>query len=107
MIIQFIINGLIQGLLYAVVAMAFALTYNTTRIFHIAYAGVLVVASYLLMLFLQTGLPMPISIALSILLCGLLNVGVEEVVYLHSIILPMFLSDLKQNNYLIVLLLKR
>ncbi len=82
MIIQFLINGLIQGLLYAVVAMAFALTYNTTRIFHIAYAGVLVVASYLLMLFLQIGVPAPISIALSILFCGLLNVGVEKVVYL-------------------------
>lgn len=37
--LQFIINGLITGLLYSLLAIGFALVYNTTHIFRIA-AGI-------------------------------------------------------------------
>lgn len=38
MILQLLINGIISGSIIALVALGFALVYNTTRIFHIAYA---------------------------------------------------------------------
>lgn len=44
---QFIINGLITGVLYSLLAIGFALVYNTTRVFHIAAAGIYVVAAYM------------------------------------------------------------
>lgn len=46
MLLQFIINGLITGLLYSLLAIGFALVYNTTKVFHLAAAGLYVVAAY-------------------------------------------------------------
>lgn len=46
MLLQLVINGFISGLLYSLVAMGFALVYNTTKIFHLAAAGLYVVAAY-------------------------------------------------------------
>ena len=48
---QFIINGLITGILYSLLAIGFALVYNTTKIFHIAAAGIYVFAAYMFWLF--------------------------------------------------------
>ena len=47
MLLQFVINGLITGLLYSLLAIGFALVYNTTHIFHIAAAGIYVFAAYM------------------------------------------------------------
>ena len=47
MLLQFIINGLITGLLYSLLAIGFALVYNTTKVFHIAAAGIYVFAAYM------------------------------------------------------------
>lgn len=46
MILQFITNGLVTGLLYSLFAIGFSLVYNTTRIFHIAAAALYVIAAY-------------------------------------------------------------
>jgi branched-chain amino acid transport system permease protein len=43
---QFVINGLITGILYSLLAIGFALVYNTTKIFHVAAAGIYVVSAY-------------------------------------------------------------
>lgn len=51
MALQFIINGIISGLLYSLLALGFALVYNTTRIFHIAAAGIYVFSAYAFYLF--------------------------------------------------------
>lgn len=81
MIIQFLLNGFITGLLYALVAMAFSFTYNTTKIFHIAFAGILVAASYILYFFINAGLPAIFAILLTLVLTGLLNLTIEKSVY--------------------------
>ncbi len=82
MILQFIVNGFITGLLYALVAIAFGFTYNTTRIFHIAYAGVLVAGSYIFLFFSRMGFPFAIAIPLALLACGFLNLLIEKTIYL-------------------------
>lgn len=46
MILQFLLNGFITGVLYSLLAVGFALVYNTTRIFHIAAAALYVVAAF-------------------------------------------------------------
>ena len=51
MIWQFIINGLITGIIYSLLAIGFALVYNTTKIFHIAAAGIYVFAAYMFWFF--------------------------------------------------------
>ena len=82
MIWQFIINGLITGILYSLLAIGFALVYNTTRIFHIAAAGIYVFAAYMFWLFVaQAGLSVIPASLVAILLTMLLSLLTEVVVY--------------------------
>jgi branched-subunit amino acid ABC-type transport system permease component len=46
-IFQLLANGLVTGCAYALVALGFALIYNTTRIFHLAHGAVYAVGAYL------------------------------------------------------------
>lgn len=58
MIWQFIINGLITGILYSLLAIGLALVYDTTRFFHIVAAGIYVFAPYMFWFFMvRVGLP--------------------------------------------------
>ena len=69
MLLQFIINGLITGLLYSLLALGFALVYNTTHIFHIAAAGIYVFAAYMFWwLAVSCGLPVTVAAVLAIVL---------------------------------------
>lgn len=81
MFIQFIVNGFITGLLYAVIAVAFGITYNATKIFHIAFAAILVSSSYLVLFFVQKGFAGPLAIACAITGTGLLNVAADVFIY--------------------------
>lgn len=47
MLSQLIVNSLVKGALIALAGLGFALYYNTTRIFHIAYAAIYTLAAYL------------------------------------------------------------
>ncbi len=82
MIWQFIINGLITGLLYSLLAIGFALVYNTTHIFHIAAAGIYVFAAYMFWwLSGKLGLPIIVAAALAIILTMGLSLLSEVGVY--------------------------
>ena len=47
MLLDFIKNGLVSGILCSLMAIGFALVYNTTKIFHIAAAAFYVFAAYM------------------------------------------------------------
>jgi branched-chain amino acid transport system permease protein len=82
MIWQFIINGLITGILYSLLAIGFALVYNTTRIFHIAAAGIYVFAAYMFWFFVtKVGLPVFVGSLVAIVLTMLLSLLSELCFY--------------------------
>ena len=82
MLSQFIINGLITGILYSLLAIGFALVYNTTRVFHIAAAGIYVFAAYMFWFFVaKAGLPVVPASLVAILLTMLLSELSEHLVY--------------------------
>ena len=82
MIQQFIINGLITGILYSLSAIGFALVYNTTRIFHIAAAAIYVVAAYIFFFaFNSLGVPLWWSIITSLIVTAMLSIICELSVY--------------------------
>lgn len=82
MLFQFIINGFITGLLYALLAMAFSLTYNTTRVFSIAYAAVVVAACFIHYWFIKVaGLPFILAVPMTLILTGTLNAMLEKGIY--------------------------
>lgn len=79
---QFIINGLITGILYSLLAIGFALVYNTTRIFHIAAAGIYVFAAYMFWFFVaKVGLPSIPASLVAIVLTMVLSLLSELLVY--------------------------
>ena len=82
MIWQFLINGLITGILYSLLAIGFALVYNTTRIFHIAAAGIYVFAAYMFWFFVaKAGLSVLLASIIAIILTMGLSLLSETTVY--------------------------
>ncbi len=82
MIIQFIINGIVMGAIYSLVALGYALVYNTTKIFHIAYSVLYMFAPYMMFTFYKTlQLPFLLSFLFSIILTMILSLLIEFIVY--------------------------
>lgn len=82
MIGQFILNGFITGVLYSVLAIGFALVYNTTKLFHIVAAAIYVFAAYMFYLFAATfGLPLLLAAVISVVLTMGLSLLTDLSVY--------------------------
>lgn len=83
MLLQLLANGLIVGSIYALVALGYAIVYNTTRIFHIAYAVIYMFSSYMILTFYKTlhwhFLP---AFLIAIILTIGLSILIEKFVYL-------------------------
>jgi len=81
-LLQLLANGLVAGCLYALVALGFALIYNTTRIFHMAHGALYTLSAYWFYVFLVLlRWPLPLAFGLSLALSALLGVAVEFFVY--------------------------
>ncbi|HEY8466998.1 MAG TPA: branched-chain amino acid ABC transporter permease [Solirubrobacterales bacterium] len=79
---QLVLNGLVAGALYALVAVGFALIFGCTRHFHIAHAGVLATGGYLCFALVdRAGLPILLAGALAIAASTLLGVVILRGVY--------------------------
>lgn len=81
--LQFIINGLITGVLYSLMAIGFSLVYNTTKVFHIAAAGIWGFATYMYYQFSidELKLPVFVAIGIAIVISMALSLIIELVVY--------------------------
>lgn len=78
---QLILNGILAGGEYAVIAIGFSLIYAATRFFHFAYGAVVMCGAYLAFALHQAGLPLPPAMALSVTLCAGLGAGMEAGIY--------------------------
>ena len=68
MFLQLLINGLIAGSIYALVATGFALIYSTCKFVHFAHGSAVAVAAYSLFFFFQKlGLNFWLAIILTII----------------------------------------
>jgi len=82
MVLQFIVNGLITGILYSLVAIGFALVYNTTKLFHIAAAAIYVFPAFVFYwLTNAVGLQALVSSIIAIALTMGLSLGTDLCVY--------------------------
>lgn len=78
--VQLLLNGLVAGSLYALVAVGFALIFAATRHFHIAHAAVFAAGGYLAH-FLAEELPVSLAVAGALLLSVLLGVLLVNFLY--------------------------
>lgn len=82
MLLQFIINGIIIGSVYSLVSLGFALVYNTTRIFHIAYAVIYMFCPYMVLTFYSNlGYPLFLAFPIAIVITIVLSLLMEIIIY--------------------------
>jgi branched-chain amino acid transport system permease protein len=122
--LQLLINGLIAGAVYALVASGFSLIYSTTKFIHFAHGAVVAFSSYFLYLFFNlVGINFWFSIVLSLICAVLLGVLINRIIYkrlraknasgvilllasfavlilLESLILLFFGADVKSLGYI-------
>lgn len=78
---QVLANGIIQGILFALMGMAFSLVYSTTRVFHIALGGIYALSPYVLLACLHAGLGPVTGVFLSLAVAGGVGVLCEEILH--------------------------
>ena len=82
MIQQVLVNGLIAGSIYVLVALSFTIIYRTVKFFHFAHGVVYAVGAYIAYsLIISLGLNPVVSFFLAALLAGLVGVLVDRLVY--------------------------
>jgi branched-chain amino acid transport system permease protein len=82
MILQLVINGFITGSIIAILSLGFTLIYNTTRIFHMAYAVLYTFSPYIFYACrFQVGLNLLISVLIALFIAILLSVAIEFFIY--------------------------
>ncbi|MFA5291087.1 MAG: branched-chain amino acid ABC transporter permease [Candidatus Paceibacterota bacterium] len=124
MFYQILVNGLIAGAIYALVAAGFSLIYSTTKFVHFAHGGVIALSAYMLYLFYSLlGLNFWLAALLAIISGIIIGLGVDYLVYrplrrrraspviiliasvavlliLESLNLMLFGADVKSINFL-------
>ena len=75
---QVLVNGVIQGALYALMGLAFGLVYATTRTFHVALGAIYALAPYILLACLQAGLGWVLGLLFAIGVSGAVGLLCEE-----------------------------
>ena len=82
MVLQILFNGLVLGSIYGLVSFGYAIIYNTTRIFHVAYAAIYAAAPYFVLVFKDDmGIPLFGAVLLSIPATMALSTAIEFIVY--------------------------
>ncbi len=81
LLLQLLVNGIVTGCALGVVAASFALVYSTTRIFHVAHAGVYTLGGYLAWSLAARGVPAPLALAGAMAGCTLLGAAIQHFLY--------------------------
>lgn len=79
---QLLLNGLIAGSIYALVALGFSIIYGTVRFFHFAHGAIYAIGAYLAWLFIvQLQFPIVFSFLIMCILTGMLGVTIDALIY--------------------------
>jgi len=79
--LQLLVNGLVTGCALGVVAISFSLVYATTKIFHVAHAGIYTLAGYLAWSFSSHGVPSVFALLLAMTICTALGALIQLQLY--------------------------
>jgi branched-subunit amino acid ABC-type transport system permease component len=80
---QLIINSLIAGAIYALIALGFNLVYGATKFFNLAHGVMAAVGGYTVFYFAKTlGWNIYLAVIIGVLLAGIAGYGLDKLVYL-------------------------
>ena len=86
------IQGLIQGCLYALIAVGLTLVYGLLRILHIAHAGLFALGGYIGVLVTNETGSLPLAMMAAVLIVGLLGMAVYRLLYQPILDRPPFVA---------------
>lgn len=78
---QIFLNGLLQGILFGAIGVAFALVYRTTKVFHLALGGIGALAPYLALVTIAVGLPAWVAAISAVMVAACLGVLIDESIH--------------------------
>ena len=80
--ISYLLNGISLGSVYAIIALGYTMVYGIAKMLNFAHGDVIMVGSYVAFVAINNmGLPIPISILLSVIVCTVLGVVIEGIAY--------------------------
>ena len=80
--ISYLLNGISLGSVYAIIALGYTMVYGIAKMLNFAHGDVIMVGSYVAFVAINNmGLPIPISILLSVIVCTVLGVVIEWIAY--------------------------
>jgi branched-chain amino acid transport system permease protein len=79
--LQLLCNGLATGCALGVVAVTFSLVYSTTKLFHVAHAGVYTLSGYLAWWLTMRGVPFTAAFAVAIVASALIGAAIQAWLY--------------------------
>src|SRR5262249_8512785 len=79
--LQLLATGVVTGCALGVVAISFALVYATTKIFHVAHAGIYTLEGYLAWSLVVWGAPLIVAAAASIAVCTAFGALIQDQLY--------------------------
>jgi len=80
--LSYLINGLSLGSVYAIIALGYTMVYGIAKMLNFAHGDIMMVGAYVAFFALNTyGLPVIVSVLLSMLACTVLGVVVERLAY--------------------------
>jgi len=79
---QLILNSIIAGAIYSLIALGFNLIYGATKFFNLAHGVMAAIGGYSVFYFAKTlGWDLWLSVLIGILLAGLISYGLEQIIY--------------------------
>jgi branched-chain amino acid transport system permease protein len=79
--LQLLVTGLVTGCALGVVAISFSLVYATTKIFHVAHAGIYTLGGYLAWSLVVHGAPLLLALLVPIAVCAALGALIQSQLY--------------------------
>jgi branched-chain amino acid transport system permease protein len=79
--LQLLCNGIVTGCALGIVAVSFSFIYATTKIFHVAHAGVYTMGGYIAWSMLQHGFSAPVAFVAAILAATALGALIQGLLY--------------------------
>ena len=79
--LQLLVTGLVTGCALGVVAISFSLVYATTKIFHVAHAGIYTLGGYLAWSLIVYRVPLLVAFAVPIAVCAGLGALIQSQLY--------------------------
>lgn len=80
--LTYLINGLSLGSVYAIIALGYTMVYGIAKMLNFAHGDVIMIGCYVIFSAVSmSGLPVPVGIILSIVLCIVLGVTIEAIAY--------------------------